>query len=86
MKYLSFCQGFACLDDGGTAIRIAVKVLPVAPGPDYISTPGYWNWNGTVWVRVGARRAHRPWHGAVWVGGHWVHRGHGHVWISGHWH
>jgi hypothetical protein len=35
------------------------EVIPVAPGPDYYWTPGYWGWNA----------------GWVWVGGSWCFRG-----------
>src|SRR5215472_2962379 len=62
-----------------------VEVMPVAPGPNYYWVPGYWTWNGT-WVWVGGRYAVRPWHGAVWVGGHWSHHGRSYVWVGGGWH
>jgi len=62
-----------------------VEVVPVAPGPDYYWVPGYWGWNGTVWVWMGGAWTPRPWHGAVWVGGHWGRHGRGYVWIGGHW-
>src|ERR1017187_10719738 len=35
------------------------QVIPVAPGPDYYWTPGYWGWNG----------------GWIWIGGGWGYRG-----------
>jgi hypothetical protein len=35
------------------------EVIPVAPGPDYDWTPGYWGWNG----------------GWIWIGGGWGFRG-----------
>ena len=35
------------------------EVIPVAPGPDYYWTPGYWGWNG----------------GWIWIGGSWGFRG-----------
>ena len=61
------------------------EVIPVAPGPEYYWVPGYYGWNGRVYVWVGGRWAPRPWHGAVWVGGHWGRHGHGYVWVGGHW-
>jgi WXXGXW repeat (2 copies) len=61
-----------------------VEVVPVAPGPDYAWTPGYWTWNGG-WVWVGGAWALRPRHYAVWVGPHWVRHGHGYVWVGGYW-
>ena len=62
-----------------------VEVVPVAPGPAYYWVPGYWGWNGTVWVWVSGAWRPRPWLGAVWVGGHWARRGHGYIWVGGHW-
>ncbi len=62
-----------------------VEVVPVTPGPDYYWVPGYWGWNGTVWVWVGGAWTPRPWHGAVWVGGHWTRHGRGYGWAGGHW-
>jgi len=62
-----------------------VEVVPAVPGPDYIWVPGYWGWNGRVWVWVGGRWSVRPWHGAVWVGGHWGRHGRGYVWVGGRW-
>jgi hypothetical protein len=62
-----------------------VEVVTVAPGPDYYWVGGYWRWNGS-WVWVSGRWVVRPWHGAVWAGGHWDRHGHGYVWVDGHWH
>ena len=60
------------------------EVVVAAPGPDYVWTPGFYSWQGRwVWVRgswVIPPRRH-----AVWVGGHWGHRGRGYVWVGGHW-
>lgn len=61
-----------------------VEVVPVAPSPDYYWVPGYWRWNGT-WVWVGGRWSVRPWHGAVWLGGHWGRHGRGYIWVGGRW-
>src|SRR5690348_6216944 len=33
------------------------EVVPVAPGPEYAWTPGFWSWDGVTWV---------------WVRGAWV--------------
>src|ERR1700694_5382016 len=62
-----------------------IEVIPVAPGPDYVWIPGYWGWNGGAWIWISGRWVVRPWHGAVWVDGHWARRGHGSIWIGGHW-
>jgi len=61
-----------------------VEVQVVAPGPGYIWTPGYWAWHGR-WVWVGGRWVFPPHRHAVWVAGHWGHRGHGYVWVGGRW-
>jgi len=54
-----------------------VETAPVAPGPDYTWTPGYWSWSGGTWVWVRGIWVVRPHVGAIWVGGHWVRHGHG---------
>jgi hypothetical protein len=59
--------------------------LPPAPGPGYVWTTGYWNWNGAAWVYAPGVWVLPPFHGTVWFGGHWVFRGGRHVWVRGHW-
>jgi hypothetical protein len=61
-----------------------VEVIPYAPGPYYVWTPGYYAWNGG-WVWVSGRYVVRPRPAAVWVGGHWTTHGHGYVWVGGGW-
>ena len=61
-----------------------VEVVPVTPDPNFIWIGGGWEWRGT-WVWIGGRWAPRPYPGAVWVRGHWGHRGHNRVWISSGW-
>ena len=61
------------------------EVVPVAPGPDYSWTPGYWSWNGGSWIWISGSWIIHPRHGAIWVGGHWVRYGRGRVWVGGHW-
>lgn len=61
------------------------EAVPVAPGPDYTWTPGYWSWSGSTWVWVGGSWVIRPRVGVVWVPGHWVWRRHGYVWVGGYW-
>jgi hypothetical protein len=63
---------------------VDVAVTP-APGPDYVWTAGYWNWNGVAWVWVPGVWVHPPFRGAVWFGGHWAFRGGRHVWVRGRW-
>jgi hypothetical protein len=46
-----------------------LEVVPVAPGPDYAWTPGWWSWNGNTWI---------------WFGGYWAYPTRpGHVFING---
>lgn len=61
-----------------------VEVIPVAPGPYYVWTPGYYAWNGG-WIWIGGRYVTRPRPTAVWVGGRWTPHGHGYIWIGGGW-
>ena len=61
-----------------------VEVQVAAPGPAFVWTPGYWAWHGR-WVWVGGRWVVPPHRHAIWVAGHWGHRGHGYVWIGGRW-
>jgi hypothetical protein len=61
-----------------------VEVVPIAPGPGYVWTPGYWAWNGG-WVWVGGNWVIRPHPHAIWVGPRWVRHGHAYVWERGHW-
>jgi hypothetical protein len=64
--------------------KVPAEVVPVAPGPAYVWTPGYWAWNGT-WVWVRGAYVVRPRPHAVWVGGHWASHGRGYVWVGGYW-
>ena len=50
---------------------LRVETVPVAPGPNYVWRPGYWNWGGRRYV---------------WVGGSYVVRGPGYGrWAPGYW-
>ncbi len=63
---------------------VQVEVVPVAPGPDYVWTPGYWSWRDGGWIWIGgvwAPPPPRP-HIGIWIGpgprrgpppGHWRH-------------
>lgn len=61
------------------------EVVPVAPSPGYVWTPGYWSWGVSGWVWIGGVWVVRPHPRAVWVGGHWYRHGHGYIWVGGHW-
>ncbi len=62
-----------------------VERVPVAPGPNYYWRPGWWRWNGTAYAWAPGAYVVRPFAGARWVAGHWVHRPRGWVWRPGHW-
>jgi hypothetical protein len=64
---------------------VRVETQTIAPGTNYIWTPGYWRWTGTTYVWVSGSWVVRPRATAVWVEGHWVRRPTGWVWIAGHW-
>ena len=61
-----------------------VEVMPVAPGPYYAWTPGYWSWQGR-WVWISGAWVMPPRPRAVWVGGQWSRHGRGWIWVGGHW-
>jgi hypothetical protein len=64
---------------------LPAEVAPPAPGPDYVWTAGYYNWNGTAWVWAPGVWVLPPRRGAVWFGGHWEYRAGRHVWMGGRW-
>ena len=58
---------------------------PYAPGPNYLWTPGYWDYGtgGYYWVPgawVGA-----PYEGALWTPGYWGSYNHRYRWHRGYW-
>jgi len=61
------------------------EVVPVAPGPRYVWTGGFYRWNGRAYVWVPGRYVLPPRRHAVWVPGHWAPRRGGYVWVRGHW-
>jgi hypothetical protein len=76
----------------GTAVTASVpppappmETAPPAPGPDYVWTPGYYNWNGVAWVWAPGIWVVPPYRGAVWFRGGWVYRGGRAYWSRGRW-
>jgi len=76
----------------GVSINIAppplpVYVQPVAPGPDYIWTPGYWAWDPDdadyYWVPGTWVLAPEP--GFLWTPGYWGWVGGAYIWHAGYW-
>lgn len=63
-----------------------VEVVGAAPGPDFVWIGGFYGWEGGRYVWHPGYWGHRPYAGAVWVGGGWW-RGHdGWHYRGGHWH
>ena len=58
---------------------------PVALGPDFIWTPGYWAWGsaGYFWVPGAWVLAPRP--GLLWTPGYWGWNNSAYVWYPGYW-
>ncbi len=75
---------------GNVNVRIGppaplVERVPVAPGRNYLWQPGAWRWNGNAYAWAPGAYVVRPYAGARWVAGHWVHRPRGWVWRGGRW-
>jgi hypothetical protein len=68
----------------GPPPSMLVEAVPVAPGPEYYWTPGYWAWRG-AWVWSPGVWVVRPRPGAIWIGPRWAHRGRNWVWVGGYW-
>ena len=57
----------------------------VAPGPDYIWTPGFYDWEGGAWAwRAGSWRR-RPHPEDTWVAPRWERHGRGYIYHGGGW-
>jgi len=52
---------------------------------DWAWRAGYHRWDGNAYVWVPGEYIAPPRPHAVWVDGHWAHRGGGYVWVEGHW-
>jgi len=59
--------------------------IGVAPGADYIWTPGYYDWDGGAWAWRGGSWRRRPHPEDRWVSPHWEHHGHGYRYHAGGW-
>lgn len=58
---------------------------PEAPGPDYIWTPGYWNYANTGYYWVPGAWVLAPYTGALWTPGYWGYYNNRYVWHRGYW-
>jgi hypothetical protein len=88
--------GFALLGAcGGAHYYAGVSVGPpapivegpygVAPGPDYVWTPGFYDYVGGTWVWRRGTWRHRPHSVDVWVAPRWEHEGNGYRYHAGGW-
>ncbi len=66
---------------------IPVYEQPIAPGPDYLWTPGYWQWDASVadyfWVPGTWVAAPQP--GFLWTPGYWGFNNGFYAWNAGYW-
>ena len=58
---------------------------PEAPGPDYIWTPGYWNYANTGYYWVPGAWVFAPYTGALWTPGYWGFYNGRYLWHRGYW-
>ena len=60
-------------------------VQPVAPGPGYLWTPGYWDWGGAGYYWVPGTWVMPPTVGLLWTPGWWGFVDGGYRWNPGYW-
>src|SRR6185312_14826687 len=58
---------------------------PMAPGPDYYWTPGYWAWGPRGYYWVPGDWVEAPWVGAVWTPPYWAFGNGYYLFHSGYW-
>ncbi len=58
---------------------------PEAPGPNYLWTPGYWDYASAGYYYVPGAWVGAPYDGALWTPGWWGYYGHGYRWHHGYW-
>ncbi len=64
---------------------LPVYEQPVAPGPDYLWTPGYWDYANAGYYYVPGNWVSAPFVGALWTPGWWGYTGRGYGWHRGYW-
>ncbi len=64
---------------------LPVYVQPVAPGPDYIWTPGYWAYGDAGYFWVPGTWVIAPRAGLLWTPGYWGFGGGVYGWHGGYW-
>jgi hypothetical protein len=90
LVFALLCTSTALMAQVSVSISVAPPPLPVyaqpiAPGPGFIWTPGYWAYgiNGYFWVPGTWVRA--PFVGALWTPGYWGWRNGFYTWSAGYW-
>lgn len=79
---LSACGGYVAV---GGPPPPRYGVMGYAPGPGYIWTDGYWNYNGGGWGWVNGRWMLPPRGRHYWVRSEWRHEGGRWRFHQGHW-
>jgi len=74
----------------GVSVAIAPPAIPVytqpyCPGPGYIWTPGYWDWNGYDYYWVPGTWVLPPRIGFLWTPGYWGYNNGLYVFNDGYW-
>lgn len=77
--------GAVFLSVGIAPPALPVYVQPVAPGPGYIWTPGYWAYGPDGYYWVPGTWVVAPYVGALWTPGYWAWGGSGYLWRAGYW-
>ena len=90
MALVLFGVSFASSAVVSVSVNIAPPALPVytqpvAPGPGYIWTPGYWAWGPEGYYWVPGTWVLAPYVGALWTPGYWGWGGGTYIWHPGYW-
>src|SRR5262245_8234426 len=64
---------------------LPVYAQPIAPGPSYIWTPGYWAYAPDGYYWVPGTWVLAPFPGALWTPGYWGWSNGFYVWNAGYW-
>jgi hypothetical protein len=64
---------------------LIVYQQPYVPGPDYIWTPGYWEWGDAGYFWVPGAWVLPPEPGLLWTPGYWDNEGDEYGWHPGYW-
>ncbi|HPO19624.1 MAG TPA: YXWGXW repeat-containing protein, partial [Rubrivivax sp.] len=64
---------------------LPLYVQPLAPGPGYLWTPGYWGWSAGGYYWIPGTWVLPPTVGLLWTPGWWGWAGGGYRWHAGYW-